>query len=282
MDSATAKSLPRTLKYLPGVYQEHGSIPGTPLWTILSIIEAFFSDLEEKLERLPEYSDPDIAPLAEHPDHDFLSWLAQWVAMSLDRDLLAECFTAEGLTGEKIQRRWRRLIKDAARLYRLRGTPLGLRYMVEVVYDVDVEIIERAWPQGMVIGVCSSIGEQTFIIDPPDFARSFLVLIEPPVPEQTLSEPSENWLDVPYTDEDIVQKGRLRACVGTKTALTSDASYLENLRKIKQFVDREKPIHTQCFIAFQGGQPSPEEAPGLPRMVIGLESTIEQSIIDEE
>jgi len=280
MNSATANPLPRTLKYLPGVYQEQGSIPKSPLWALLSIIDTFFVEVEEKLERLPEYFDADTAPVAENANDDFLSWLAHWVVLSLDRDLLAECFTAtEGLEAAIKQRRSRRLIKDAAMLYRLRGTPQGLSYMVEAFYDVDVEIIERAWPQGMVIGVSSSIEEQTFIIDPPDFSRSFIILIKLSAEERSAIESSGNWLDVPYAGEDVVQKGRLQACAGSKTGLSEDVPLLEKLRKIKQLVDQEKPIHTQCFIAFQSWMPHVEEAPMRPYLVVGVESIIEYFII---
>lgn len=278
MDNITDNSLPGMLKYLPGIYQEQGAIPKRPLWALLHIFDSFFNDIEETLEQLPNYFDADTVPLAENVEDDFLSWLANWVVLSLDRDILAE-----GLDDAIKQRRWRRLIKDAAMLYRLRGTTQGLRYMVEAVYGVGVEIIERAWPQGMVIGVSSSIEEQTYIIDPPEYARSFIFLIKLSTVEQSAIENSlENWIDVPYGTEDFVQKGNLQVCVDRKTGSEEDIPYLEKLRKIRHLVNQEKPIHTQCFIAFQGRKLRAEVIAVRPCMVVGVESTIEEFIIDEE
>jgi len=288
MSSKNANPLPRVLDYLPGIFQTHGSKPNHPLWAFLSIIDAFIGGVEERLERLPDEFDPDTAKLSGDAGSDFLSWLAHWVALSLDRDLLAECIPADDSNDSEQEeaaikaRRWRRLIKDAARLYDLRGTPLGLRYMVETFYEVRVELLERAWPQGMVIGLASTIGKQTFIVDPPDLSRSFIILIKLTDEERKTIEASGEWLNVPYTAENVARNGRLLACSGGKPAQIEALPLLKKLRKIKQLLDQERPIHTQSFIAFQGRMPQVAEPPVYPDLVVGVQSIIEDFIITGE
>ncbi len=82
------------------------------------------------LDNIGAYIDPDIAP------DDFLSWLAGWLAIELDDRWPEE--------------RRRALVRQATELYRLRGTPLGLRAHLELATGGTVEIVETggvAWSQ---------------------------------------------------------------------------------------------------------------------------------------
>lgn len=282
MEKHKSEKLPSLAKYLPAIFQKQATEECDPLRAILKICEANFSGIEQTINHVERFFDPETAP-GKRTDHsdEFLSLLASWVALRLDEGW----FAADGDEPERGhggEQKARYLIKNAAVLYRSRGTVSGLKRLLKAFYDIETLIVEWAWPQGMVIGVSSSIEEQTFIIDPPDFTRSFIIIIKLSAEERSAIESSGNWIDVPYAVDDVVQKGRLQACAGSKTGPAKDIPLLEKLRKIKQLVDLEKPIHTQCFIAFQSWMPHVEEAPMRPYLVVGVESIIEYFIIDGE
>ena len=82
--------------------------------------------LEQKIEGVDAYFDPARAPA------DFLDWLSGWVAL--------------GLRANIGQARQRDFIKNAVRLYQMRGTKRGLAEVVSVYTLYGVTITETAEP----------------------------------------------------------------------------------------------------------------------------------------
>ncbi len=85
--------------------------------------------LEAEIERIHTYFDP--APDATTQDRapaEFLPWLAGWVALSLRQDWAEE--------------EQRRFLARIVSLYRWRGTPRGLRRILETYTREQVEIYE--------------------------------------------------------------------------------------------------------------------------------------------
>jgi phage tail-like protein len=74
------------------------------------------------LDCVDSYFDPWLAP------KDFLEWLATWVAIELDETLPPE--------------RQRLLVSEAVRLYRVRGTAIGLAEQIAIYTGLEVEIEE--------------------------------------------------------------------------------------------------------------------------------------------
>lgn len=108
-----------SIEYLPAVYR---SAPegGTFLERFLSIFDEMAGEIEGVLDRLPAYFDPDSTPAP-----DFLTWLASWLALTFD--------------GSWDEATRRALLRNATRLYGLRGTERGLREALQLIVGLDPE-----------------------------------------------------------------------------------------------------------------------------------------------
>jgi len=82
--------------------------------------------LEQKIEGVADYFDPLRTPT------EFLDWLSGWVALSLRADL--------------DEFRQREFIRNAVRLYHLRGTKKGLEESVSIYTRLGASITETAEP----------------------------------------------------------------------------------------------------------------------------------------
>ena len=184
------------LNYLPGIFKA-SLHQKNPLNAILTIAENLFADLNECIDQMDTYFDPLATPATEH--RNFLAWLASWVELNLDEDW------------DEMEKR--RIIKDAADLYRYRGTCKGLKYMIELFFDVEAEIEEWRWP-GMVIGIRSTIGIDTLISGTSGSNHFFTVRCRCPLANQESKE-------------------------------------LE--QKIRHLIDLEKPAHTVYWLDMQYG-----------------------------
>jgi hypothetical protein len=119
--------------------------------------------LERLLDGIARYSDPLTVPgAARRPsegetgyfDDDFVPYLARWVALSL-------------------RQRWpdakrRRLIQTIVPLYKKRGTPDGIRQVLELFVEWPVKISEDL---GLVIGERSTVAHDTTVGGLPHFFR---------------------------------------------------------------------------------------------------------------
>lgn len=113
------------LRYLPAIFHQDPFVGH-----FLSAFEAILTGsaalgkpgLEAAIAGLDSYLDPQTAP------EGFLPWLASWVALSLRADWDAETR--------------RRFVEQIVPLYRLRGTPTGLRTLLELYTREKVAIYD--------------------------------------------------------------------------------------------------------------------------------------------
>ena len=213
---------PGWIKFLPAIYHQYAEIPGNPLYALLVIMEKSFSKFEKDIYELEKYFDAQTTPITE--TGDFLDWLSSWVGLELD-DACPEA-----------KRRF--LIKKAAKLYKLRGTLVGLTYAIEQYFGLEVETEEWAWPPGMVIGQTSSLGLTTQLMDR-GAGNCFVVKCH-----------------CPHLPKDM-----------EKEAL---------IRKVRNVIDLIKPAHTKYYLelTISGMQEEKKEVENIQSMIIELNSQI--------
>jgi phage tail-like protein len=136
----------RYLQHLPAIFHK---LPKKPeelvLGEFLLSFEQELKHFEDILAIIDRYFSP--ALLDARQAEEFLPWLASWVALTLDE--------------EWDEDKRRRLIFEAIKLYRWRGTVQGLKRYLEIYTGLDqsaIDIHEGRWPGGMQIGVASRIG----------------------------------------------------------------------------------------------------------------------------
>jgi phage tail-like protein len=108
----------RYLQYLPAIYQSDDF-----MGRFLMLFESFWGPIEQQIDNIPYYLDPDMAP------PDFVPWLASWLDLSFDQHWSEE--------------KRRRLLRRIASLYRKRGTKAGLQEYLEIFSGGRVEITEH-------------------------------------------------------------------------------------------------------------------------------------------
>jgi phage tail-like protein len=102
---------------LPSLYQDDSLVQ-----RLCAALDAVLAPDITILDCFPAYLDPDTAP------PDMLRWLAEWVGLSAMRDLPTP--------------RRRDLIRRAARLHAMRGTPSAIRELVEAAVGLPVDLDE--------------------------------------------------------------------------------------------------------------------------------------------
>lgn len=149
MADQTAGARVGLLEYLPAIYHEDPFL-GQYLSAFEQILLGSADEkdggergLEQKIERIADYFDPLQSPF------EFLEWLSGWVALSLRADL-----------DEFHQRQF---IKNAVRLYRLRGTKKGLEEIVSVYTRLGASITETAAPFQLELEKGSRVGVDTML-----------------------------------------------------------------------------------------------------------------------
>lgn len=85
MEKHESDNLSTLAKYLPAIFQKQASEECHPLRAMLEICEANFSGIEETINHVERFFDPETAP-GQRTDHcdEFLGLLASWVALRLD------------------------------------------------------------------------------------------------------------------------------------------------------------------------------------------------------
>ncbi|MCA9422627.1 MAG: hypothetical protein KC587_13545 [Nitrospira sp.] len=157
---AKAIQYPALLPLLPKVF--HPGEKGEnqpPLDTLLHVIEQNFAKIHEQLDRFERNVDWAQAP--QLPPHDFLSWLGNWVGITL--------------WPEWSEAKKRFVISQAAMLYRYRGTRLGLEYLITLFLDLDVTIREWEWPKGFIVGSTSTVGLDSHLMNRRAIQQCFVV-----------------------------------------------------------------------------------------------------------
>jgi phage tail-like protein len=101
-------------RYLPAVFGEE-PVSADLTDRFLALFDTTLRSIESKLDTQAHYYDPLSAPAERDAKSgaDFLSWLASWIGLTLDRHWP--------------EQKRRRFLKEAGRLFDLRGTPAGLR-----------------------------------------------------------------------------------------------------------------------------------------------------------
>lgn len=145
---------------LPGVYREawldeRRRTAREPFGTrFIAAFDDVLAPVLATLDNLPAYFDADTTP------EDFLHWIGEWVAASVD-------------AGWPEDRR-RAFVGQAAELYRRRGTAAGLRDHVQVYTGGLVEVVENggsSWsakPDGKLPGTPEPVVVVRVTVDDPD------------------------------------------------------------------------------------------------------------------
>ena len=175
------------LKYLPNIYQDDDL-----MGRFLMLFDSFIAPIEGQINAQYNYFDPFLTPV------EFLPWLASWSGIVLD-EAIPEC-------------RRRRLLKEAARLFKLRGTRRGLKDYLELYSGGKAQIDEHF--------------SENFTLNP----RSYL---GPGIALGTINVPNTFHVSVkvppdPADDNIEMRNRRLRL--------------LES--KIEAIIEMEKPVHT--------------------------------------
>jgi phage tail-like protein len=121
-------------RYLPAVFGEE---PTSADFTdrFLSLFDTTLRSIEITLDKQAKFFDPLSTPAQRNPKSgiDFLTWLASWIGVTLDRNWTEE------------QRR--RFLKQAGRLFDLRGTREGLWRELLLFLEIDSDCCKTDRPQ---------------------------------------------------------------------------------------------------------------------------------------
>lgn len=149
------------LENLPAIYRRSDAVGRNLVREMCFVFEHMFDSVEVNLNDGWRFYDPHVTP------NEFLRWLSNWTAFSLDLDWPE---------AEK-----RALIKRAVDLYRIRGTKRGLMLFLRLFTGHEPDIEENTWPfkgfrveaEGAEIG--ARVGLDSVIMPPVDLAHCFVV-----------------------------------------------------------------------------------------------------------
>jgi phage tail-like protein len=139
-----------SLQYLPAVFRAD-PVSADFLARFLSIFDTMRNETSALISGMFHFFDPMATPAnrKNQSGTDFLSWLASWLGMSLQNNW-------------PVAKR-RELVRQAHRLFKLRGTPAGLKLHIELYAGVKPQILEmfrlRRWLvlNGSTLGDCSTV-----------------------------------------------------------------------------------------------------------------------------
>jgi phage tail-like protein len=154
------------LENLPAIYRRSDAVGRNLVRELCFLFEHMFDSVEVNLNDGWRFYDPHVAPI------DFLDWLSNWTAFTIDLDW------------PEAQKR--ALIKRAVDLYRIRGTKRGLALFLKLFTGHEPDIQENTWPfkgfrvesEGSDVG--ARVGLDSVILPPVDLAHCFVVTM--PVP----------------------------------------------------------------------------------------------------
>lgn len=244
------------LRYLPAVYQENETGKAF-LSRFLPLFESFFDEMEKSIFSLPRYFDAEGAP------DEYIPWLSQWIALSQDENWPQE--------------RLRKLIREAPRLYKMRGTRRGIEEIISIYLGDEATLVLENFQmkcgsdpaeERSVKGVSDCKDRTVLIVDNVHpFKEEDLVRVkgEDTVHYGIVSEIKKD----PDGQGGLVLRGRLChegllaekdqlsvARVRPEAFLTKDTPFgfcvllkprrvsADQLHTVQRIVDREKPAHT--------------------------------------
>jgi phage tail-like protein len=224
-----------SLEYLPRAFRADPDSTDF-LERFLSIFDAERGTVTSELDRVAALFDPVAVPASENGRHDFLNWLAHWVGMAADEQL-------------PVARR-RRLVKEATELYRVRGTPEGVRRHVSLFCGVEVRVLEHFKLRRWAVAGRGRLGDATQLFGPAIVRRLQL---------DEFSEVGSFRLvdtDDPLRDPFHVYAHRfsllLLACADDRL-----------LARARRVADEAKPAHTEVDVGFVE-----------PRLRVGSQSSV--------
>lgn len=115
-----------SLQYLPAVYSEE-PVSRDFLGRFLSLFDTVRATVGDRVAAIETWFDPKSTPATK--GDDFLSWLASWIGLALD--------------SHWPEAKRRALVENAHELYKLRGTPDGLRLHIRLYMDREPQILEH-------------------------------------------------------------------------------------------------------------------------------------------
>ena len=228
-------------QYLPAIFSADPN-QADLLDRLLSLFESFNLETETKIEELRRYFDPQTAPMA------WLRWLAGWLALDLD--------------GRWSETQQREAIRHALKLYRLRGTPLGLREALSFYMGIEARIAEPIQYSDW----WSLADDSLAAHDQPQSARLGFTTRLAPAQDDGAVLGGTAQLDASYLETGDRFGAPLFENVAHQFAVqvySGQVSSAARRRQLEQIIEREKPAHTLyhlCVIE--------------PRMRVGFQSLV--------
>jgi phage tail-like protein len=146
------------MQHLPALYRRSDAVGHNVVRDICFLFEHMFGVIEKKIDENYRYYDPHTTP------GEFLSWLASWMAFTVDLDWP--------------EPRKRALIKRAVDLYRIRGTKRALALFLKLFTGYEPDIDENVWPfKGFRVETEARIGIDSVILPPVNLAHCYIITI---------------------------------------------------------------------------------------------------------
>ncbi len=200
------------LRYLPAIYQED-PVSREFLERFLSVFETLFYDLETEICQVFRYFNPDTVP------QGFIPWLASWMNVALEEDWPED--------------KKRRFIREAATLYKIKGTPDGIRRLAGIYTGKIPRILEHSkMGKPMVLGGRFRLGINSMLIQTP--LRGFRLgddsILGRVALRDKVQSPEDPFLPMAYRFTVIVD--------------LSQEEFRRYEKGLRQILNDEKPAHT--------------------------------------
>ncbi len=208
------------LEFLPAIYRRSDAAGRNVVRDLCFVFEHMFDSIDDKLIDGHRFYDPHIAPT------DFLHWLANWTAFSIDLDWPED--------------KKRALIKRAVDLYRIRGIKCGLILFLKLFTGYEPEIEENTWPfKGFRVESEARIGLDSVVLPPVDLAHCFVVTMpvkfESVTPELVIrihqiiaaEKPAHTHYYLRFTDEQGDSELREFFAIGLRSGIGINAEVVE-------------------------------------------------------
>jgi len=220
-----------SLRHLPAVYGQDQTSSAF-LDQFLSIFDRFFENTGDVLKNFALFLDPMATP------GDFLPWLAGWMGLTFENSWPEE--------------KRRRLLREAHRIYKWRGTRLGLQIPLSIYTGSQPEILEEFQARRWFFMDSARLGEQRAVWGPEIVRRLQL--------DQFSTVGDFQLIDSNDPLRDPFFAGAYRFSVFVR--LGREPSDLERAA-IESIVEMAKPAHTLATIRIL-----------RPRFRIGVQSTV--------
>lgn len=228
-----------SLRFLPAAYSED-AVSADFTARFLSIFDTLRGTTAAQITDIARYFDPKATPAnrANTGGTDFLSWLASWLGLTLQNNW-------------PVHKR-RELVRQAHRLFKLRGTPEGLKLAIKLYACVEPRILELFRLRRWLVVDSSKLGDQTAVLGK-DIMKRLRIGDNSRIGSFQLIDYGDPSLDFfnSYAYQFIVIVPRWPG------ATESDRLSLE------QIIDMAKPAHTQAQLRWDE-----------PRFRIGLQSFV--------